>query len=92
MEAHLPGVDDLLSGVCAIRLMTLKRVFRQGNGQPVFETDGEPAMAELLARQAGPQPARQVLEPVYRGFTEGFDTPDLRQAKTLLDELAASSG
>jgi hypothetical protein len=23
------------------------------------------------------------------GFTEGFDTPDLKQAKALLDELAA---
>ena len=26
--------------------------------------------------------------PVYGWFTEGFDTPDLKQAKALLDELA----
>ncbi len=31
----------------------------------------------------------QVRAPVYGWFTEGFDTPDLKQAKTLLDELAA---
>jgi predicted ATPase len=30
-----------------------------------------------------------VLAPVYGGFTEGFDTTDLKQAKALLDELAA---
>jgi predicted ATPase len=32
---------------------------------------------------------RELLAPVYGWFTEGFDTPDLKQAKTLLDELAA---
>jgi len=28
-----------------------------------------------------------LLAPVYGWFTEGFDTLDLKQAKTLLDEL-----
>jgi predicted ATPase len=32
--------------------------------------------------------ARNLLAPVFGWFTEGFDTVDLRQAKTLLDELA----
>jgi len=32
--------------------------------------------------------ARDLLAPVYDWFTEGFDTPDLREAKALLDELA----
>jgi hypothetical protein len=27
--------------------------------------------------------------PVYRWFTEGFDTRDLNEAKALLEELAA---
>jgi len=27
------------------------------------------------------------LEPVYGWFTEGFATPDLKEAKALLDEL-----
>jgi predicted ATPase len=31
--------------------------------------------------------ARDLLAPVYGWFTEGFDTPDLKQAKGLLDEL-----
>jgi predicted ATPase len=31
--------------------------------------------------------ARNLLTPVYGWFTEGFDTPDLKEAKALLDEL-----
>jgi hypothetical protein len=31
----------------------------------------------------------QSLAPVYGWFTEGFDTLDLKEAKALLDELAA---
>ena len=32
--------------------------------------------------------ARDLLGPIYNSFTEGFDTPDLKDAKALLDELA----
>jgi predicted ATPase len=35
------------------------------------------------------QQAREVLAPVYGWFTEGFDTRDLKEAKALLEELAA---
>ena len=33
------------------------------------------------------QQARELLAPVYGWFTEGFDTPDLKEAKALLEEL-----
>ena len=33
-------------------------------------------------------PARELLAPVYGWVTEGFGTPDLKEAKALLDELA----
>ncbi len=32
--------------------------------------------------------ARDLLAPVYGWFTEGFDTADLKEAKSLLDELS----
>jgi hypothetical protein len=32
--------------------------------------------------------ARDLLAPVYGWFTEGFDTPDLKEAKVLLGELS----
>ena len=34
-----------------------------------------------------PTEAHDLLAPIYGWFTEGFDTPDLREAKGLLDEL-----
>jgi predicted ATPase len=32
--------------------------------------------------------ARDLLAPIYGWFTEGFDTPDLKEAKALLEELS----
>jgi hypothetical protein len=32
--------------------------------------------------------ARDLLAPIYEWFTEGFDTPVLKDARALLDELA----
>ncbi len=31
--------------------------------------------------------ARALLAPIYGAFSEGFETPDLKDAKSLLDEL-----
>jgi hypothetical protein len=42
---------------------------------------------ELLADR-DPEEARRLLAPIYHWFTEGFDTVDLQQVKTLLDVLA----
>lgn len=33
--------------------------------------------------------AHETLSSIYNWFTEGFDTPDLQEAKALLDGLAA---
>ena len=45
------------------------------------------SMARLWRDQGKPQQARELLAPVYGWFTEGFDTLDLKEAKTTLDEL-----
>jgi len=45
-------------------------------------------LAEDERFQGKPQQARELLAPVYGWFTEGFDTLDLKEAKTLLDTLA----
>jgi predicted ATPase len=47
------------------------------------------SMARLWRDQGKPQQARELLNPVYNWFTEGFDTRDLKEAKALLDELHA---
>jgi class 3 adenylate cyclase/predicted ATPase/DNA polymerase III delta prime subunit len=47
------------------------------------------SLARLWRDHGKPQQARELLAPVYGWFTEGFDTPDLKEAKALLDTLAA---
>jgi class 3 adenylate cyclase/predicted ATPase len=46
------------------------------------------SMARLWRDLGKRDQARELLAPVYGWFTEGFDTPDLKQAKALLDDLA----
>ena len=47
------------------------------------------SLARLWRDQGKVQQARELLAPVYGWFTEGFDTRDLKDAKALLEELAA---
>jgi predicted ATPase len=47
------------------------------------------SMARLWRDQGKSEQACELLAPVYGWFTEGFDTRDLKEAKALLDELAA---
>jgi class 3 adenylate cyclase/predicted ATPase len=47
------------------------------------------SMARLWRDQGKPQHARELLAPVYGGFTGGFETLDLKEAMALLDELHA---
>ena len=56
-------------------------------------TEGRNLRSALLARlwrdQGKVQQARELLTPAYWWFMEGFDTRDLKEAKALLEELAA---
>ena len=45
------------------------------------------SLARLWRDQGKRSEARVLLAPIYGWFTEGFDTPDLKDAKALLDEL-----
>ena len=46
------------------------------------------SLARLWRDQGKRSEARVLLAPIYGWFTEGFDTPVLRDAKALLDELS----
>jgi predicted ATPase len=46
------------------------------------------SLAHLWGEQGKRTEARDLLAPIYGWFTEGFDTPDLKEAKALLEELA----
>jgi class 3 adenylate cyclase/predicted ATPase len=47
------------------------------------------SLARLWRDQGKVEQARELLDPVYGWFTEGFDTRDLKDAKALLEELAS---
>jgi predicted ATPase len=46
------------------------------------------SLSRLWRQQGQREAARGLLAPIYGWFTEGFDTPDLQEAKALLEELA----
>ena len=46
------------------------------------------SLARLWQQQGKKHEARQLLAEIYDWFTEGFDTKDLQETKTLLEELA----
>jgi predicted ATPase len=46
------------------------------------------SLSRLWQQQGKQREAHDMLSEIYSWFTEGFDTTDLHEAKTLLDELA----
>jgi predicted ATPase len=58
-------------------------------GARVYKLRGAMSIARLWRDQGKRDEARELLAPVYNWFTEGFNTLDLKEAKALLDELAA---
>jgi class 3 adenylate cyclase/predicted ATPase len=54
----------------------------------IFELRAACDLARLWADRGERQKAQSLVAPVYGWFTEGFGTTDLKDAKTLLDELA----
>jgi len=55
----------------------------------MWELRAAASLARLWRDQGRRAEARDLLAPVYSWFTEGFDIPDLKSAKALLDELGS---
>lgn len=53
-----------------------------------WELRAATSLAKHLRDEDRPTEACSVLKPVFDWFVEGFDTPDLKQAKALLDQLS----
>jgi tetratricopeptide (TPR) repeat protein len=54
----------------------------------LFQLRASTSLARLWRDQGKRAEARDLLGPIYHWFTEGFDAPDLKDAKALLEELA----
>jgi predicted ATPase len=64
------------------------REIAQHQGAKSLELRATLSLARLWQQQGQRAAAYKLLAPVYSWFTEGFDTPDLQEAKTLLEVLA----
>ena len=56
-------------------------------GARLLELRAAMSLARLRRDQGRRAEALDLLAPIYGWFTAGFDTPDLKEAKALLDEL-----
>jgi predicted ATPase len=94
-EAELHRVKgELLLSESADNHSAAEVCFRQavdiacGRQAKWWELRAATSLSRLWQQQGKRQEACELLAPVYGWFTEGFDTADLQEARTLLDELA----
>jgi predicted ATPase len=72
----------------AERWLCRARETAQKQGARFWELRAATSMARLRRDQNKRTEAHELLAPIYRCFTEGFDTRDLKEAAALLAELA----
>jgi class 3 adenylate cyclase/predicted ATPase len=82
---QLPSADWTEVENCFRTALTVARE----QGTRGFELRAADSLARVLCTQTRRDEARDLLALVYGWFTEGFDTPDLKEAKALLNELAS---
>jgi len=61
-------------------------------GAKIFELRAIVSLVRLLSRSEQGRAVGAMLAEAYGWFTEGMDTPDLKEAKALLDELSSPLG
>jgi predicted ATPase len=78
-QGHAAAAEDLYRKTLSIAKEQEARL---------WELRAAVSLARLRRDQGRRTEARDLLTPVYGWFTEGFATPDLKEAKALLDELS----
>jgi len=99
-NADMPFVADLyrLRALAALRasaedmdavVADLRRAIKIARNQAArsLELRATRDLAKLWAERGERQRAFDILSPIYAWFAEGFNTPDLKESKALLDEL-----
>lgn len=98
-DRHFEAELLRLKGECLLALSTtnaaaVEDYFNQAlaisrkQGAKSLELRAAMSMTRLWQRQNKPEAAGHLLEGVFKGFSEGFDTPDLLEAQRLLDAAA----
>jgi predicted ATPase len=81
---NLPGADPQEAEQAFRRSAEIAR----GRAQKSLELRAVTGLAQLLGRARRREEARLMLADTYGWFTEGFETADLKRAKSLLHELS----
>ena len=79
----LSSQDGTKAETCFQQAISIART----QGAKSFELLAATDLARLYESQGNDTEAKDLLAPIYEWFTEGFDTPNLRTAKTLLEQL-----
>ena len=87
LAQNAPSLEDRAEE----QLLDALAVARHHNAR-AWELRSAMSLARLWQRRGREHAARDLLGPVYRRFTEGFDTPDLQQASALLQTLGHRLG
>jgi predicted ATPase len=82
-QGHFEAAEELFCEALSIA---------QEQEAKLWELRAAASLARLRRDEGRHAEARDLLAPVYGWFTEGFDKPDLKEAKALLDELGALAG
>ena len=69
-------------------LLQASRELARGQQAKSLELRASTSLARLWREKGNRTEARDLLAPIYGWFTEGFDTPDLKEAKALLESLS----
>jgi predicted ATPase/DNA-binding winged helix-turn-helix (wHTH) protein len=84
MLLHLPIPEIHQAEACFQQALDVAR----GQQAKALELRAARSLSRLWQGQGKRAAARQLLAEAYGWFTEGFETPDLQEAKALLEELA----
>jgi predicted ATPase len=88
LKAHALVIEG---GLCVLtdaqKLLEQSLAVAQSQQARSLELRAAADLARFHRDQGRRTEARDLLAPVYGWFTEGFDTPDLKEAKELLEEL-----
>jgi predicted ATPase len=88
------GVTELLDpdvdASVAEHWLSVALVDARSSALRLIELRAATSLAGLWQAEGKRREAHDLLAPIFGGFTEGFDSADLRQARTLLDSLGAA--
>jgi predicted ATPase/class 3 adenylate cyclase len=97
MEAELHRLNgEVLLALSPVRWAEAEACYHRalaaarGQAARLWELRAAVGLARLWRGQGRLGEGHDLLAPVYGWFTEGFDTPDLKDAKALLDKLASA--